>query len=155
MRYRCPKCGHESLNPGMNTLDKRWRKGPCVKATGGCGKKEVVFILVDESQEARIEARAKETGMTRAQAVSEDWGVRADAALKELIGSGVEFTSEDVTLRAGMPPSSGAVGAKMNAAARKGQIKHVGYTKAQRARQHQAELRTWIGTNPVEEDLFG
>lgn len=64
-----------------------------------------------------------------------------------LAATGETFTSEDVTAKVGQPPSSGAVGARINAAAKRGLIEHVGYTKARRANQHGAELRTWRGVN--------
>ena len=89
----------------------------------------------------------KQSGMAAATTTSEPsgWVVRFDQELERRAAQGVPFTSEDVTHSVGQPPSSGAVGARINAAARRGIIEHVGYTKARRANQHGAELRTWKG----------
>lgn len=145
--YRCGSCGRTSVNPGTPGLDSRYRFGPCPKHLGGCGRKRAEHRLVDEQQEQRVEARAKEVGMRAAELAStpSGWVERFDAELERRAATGVPFTSEDVTYAVGQPPSSGAVGARINAAARRGLIVHVGYTKARRPNQHAAELRQWKG----------
>jgi len=95
--------------------------------------------------------RLKEKGMGRAELSEEisasGWNARADAAIRALALLRIEFTSEDVTKRVGLPArSTGAVGARMNAAARRGIIKWTGrMVNAKRPNQHSALLKQWRG----------
>lgn len=94
--------------------------------------------------------REKEVGMRAAEFAStpSGWVEAFDHKLAEYAEAtryGGWFTSEDVTEKVGQPPSPGAVGARMNAAARRGLIVHVGHAKASRANQHATEIRTWRG----------
>lgn len=77
------------------------------------------------------------------------WLIRARHALYVLAAAGQPFTSEDITARVGQPPSSGAVGALMNAASREHAIQKVGRRKAIRQNQHAAEISEWQGTGRV------
>jgi len=142
--WRCSSCRvvvELEQPPGTPTLDDRLRSGHHRRSTGGCGD-EVVWQLVDGQQ-------LKATGMAAATRTSEPsgWVERFDRELERRAAAGTTFTSEDVTHAVGQPPSSGAVGARINAAARRGLIEHVGYAKARRPNQHGAELRTWRGVS--------
>lgn len=94
----------------------------------------------------------KRDGIARANAtVAPEWKDLADAAIRELAASGVEFTSETVTKRVGQPTDPdgrakpNAVGARFSANAKAGLIERVGFTKAERPNQHAAMLSLWRG----------
>lgn len=94
----------------------------------------------------------KRAGIARANAtVAPEWKDLADGVIRELAASGVEFTSEAVTAKVGQPTDSdgrakpNAVGARFSAAANRGLIIRVGFTKAQRPNQHAAMLSLWRG----------
>lgn len=74
------------------------------------------------------------------------WRAVADAVLLDLARTGGPFTSEDVTRVAGQPGHPNAVGALLNAAARRGLIARVGFVQADRANQHGALISQWRGT---------
>ena len=57
-----------------------------------------------------------------------------------------DFTSEDITAKAGQPPHPSQVGAFLSGAARAGILERVGFGKAQRANQHAALLSVWRAT---------
>ena len=73
------------------------------------------------------------------------WVTAFDAELRGFAARGGEFTSEDITALVGQPPSSGAVGARMNAAAQRGLIVRTGDIKANRPNQHRTRISTWRG----------
>lgn len=57
---------------------------------------------------------------------------------------GTVFTSEDVTRVVGQPPNHpNAVGAQINALARRGEIVLQGYVKAKRNNQHATRIGLW------------
>ena len=156
MRYRCITCRRPRQigDPGelIQTIDVRYRQGTCK----GCSalrffESDEQIIPVTKADPALGE-RLKERGMAVAETseamTGEQWAERFDAALVELAQSGADFTSEDVTAKVGMPTrSSGAVGARMNAAAKRGDITWTGqFTAARRANQHAASLRVWRGS---------
>jgi hypothetical protein len=92
--------------------------------------------------------RLKAAGMAAADAnADERWKADFDARLNLLAASGRAFTSEDVTREVGLPPSGSpnAVGARINAAARRGVIVRVGDVKAARVNQHATRISSWIG----------
>ena len=88
--------------------------------------------------------RLKDEGMTLAAGASPAYGTRFLDAIRAF-PMGKRLTSESVTALVGLPPngSEGAVGAWMNGAARKGLIRRVGFTKAQRANQHATMISEW------------
>jgi hypothetical protein len=82
------------------------------------------------------------------QTLTPEWGAKVDAVIHSLALSRVEFTSEAVTARTGMPPvgSGSAVGARVAAAAKRGIILWTGkMQKAERPNQHAALLKVWRG----------
>lgn len=93
----------------------------------------------------------KAEGIARAQAnpSAAPWRAVAMRHLRELALTGEPFTSEDVTARAGQPPTPNSVGALMNTASRQGWIVRVGFGQAERANQHAALISEWRGV-PVE-----
>lgn len=99
--------------------------------------------------DAELSAALKEQGMQQASRnADQQWKDRFDKALQTLAAAGTEFTSEDVTAVTGLPPSGSpsAVGARMNAAAKRGLIVRVGLRNARRAKSHAAMLLTWKGS---------
>lgn len=77
----------------------------------------------------------------------ESWKNAALEAITSLATSGRGFTAEDVREIAGDPPGHyNAMGAAVRAAATRGLIRKVGFTKATRASLHATELALWVGT---------
>lgn len=99
----------------------------------------------------------KDNGMTLALAADDitEWKRRFDDAARYLASTGAPFTSEDVTSITGLPRNTGtnannAVGAMMNALARKGVIRKTGERKpSRRPSSHGAELTAWRGTSSI------
>src|SRR5438105_9718295 len=86
----------------------------------------------------------KERGMALAAgAESPDW--KGAEAIALLARGGEDFTAEDVRALAGDPSHPNALGAALNAAARKGLIVCVGRIKAERPSRHANEVRLWRG----------
>jgi hypothetical protein len=97
--------------------------------------------------------REKRVGIDVAiQHAPDDWLTRAKRAIAQLARESRAFTSEDVTQLAGLPSgdvksnANNAVGALMNAAARKQLIVKTGRrVPSTRVTSHAAELTEWIG----------
>ena len=97
----------------------------------------------------------KERGMAiveTAEAIHSDWIERADDAIRELAGTRfaftgepIPFTAEDVRARVGPPAHPNSMGARMNAAAKRGLIVKAGTVKASRPERHANEMRLWVG----------
>lgn len=74
----------------------------------------------------------------------EDWAKAFEEQVLDFVRLGSQFTSEDVTQLVGQPPNHpNAVGARMNAMARRGFIKRVGFRKAERKNQHATVIGVW------------
>jgi hypothetical protein len=67
-------------------------------------------ISLDAYREG-LARRSRDTGATSALWNTDEWAKAAQLVLDELIERGEPFTSEDVRLVVGSPPSSGAFGA--------------------------------------------
>ena len=92
--------------------------------------------------------RRKQRGMRlaeTAEAIHDDWAERAYAVIVWLAEWGCTFSAEDVRKYASGPAHPNAVGAIINAAARRGVIVPVGITKATRPDRHASLLRLWRG----------
>jgi len=145
---RCTKCKRpreRTDGPALiATLDTRYKAGTCK----GCGA--LRFFESVEARDPDEGWRLAKQGMERAsdaEARAGEWPQRMVDALDELARGGGEFTSEDATDIAGVPVSSGAVGAMINAAAQRGDIVWTGkMTTAQRSRSHGAMLKVWQGS---------
>jgi hypothetical protein len=90
----------------------------------------------------------KERGMAlveTAEAIHGTWVKQADATIEWLAMKGVPFTAEDVRAYVGDPAHPNAMGARLNAAARKGIIVKAGTIKASRPERHANEMRQWVG----------
>jgi DNA-directed RNA polymerase subunit RPC12/RpoP len=151
MIYSCQKCGNPSPDPRLlqHTTSDEYRTGKCLYC-----KRKRVFRRVATEPAGELDAgegrTRAERGMARAAASegrASDWNLAADSVIRELAASGSEFTSEDVTARVGLPlRSPGAVGARMNAASKKGWIAWTGrMSQAERPNQHAAVLKVWKG----------
>jgi len=88
----------------------------------------------------------------------DDWKQRFRAAAEYLADTGAGFTSEDVIYITGLPTgdigmnANNAVGAMMNALARKGVIKKTQLRRqSKRPTSHGAELVVWAGTSNIGE----
>jgi len=91
--------------------------------------------------------REKEVGMRGSEFAEtpSGWVERADAEIRRLAATGRPFTSDVVVGAVGMPAHYNAVGARMNAAARKGIIRKVGHTQAARPSAHARTVAVWQG----------
>ena len=96
----------------------------------------------------------REVGMALAdEAAAAAWKERVDAAISSLarrqgLDGPLPFTAEDVRLLAGDPPegtSPNAMGARFMAAARRGQIRKVGYRNGVRPSLHAHPIAIWVG----------
>lgn len=102
----------------------------------------------------------KQLGMLRAdQAANPDWKERVDEAIAALARARdeydelVRFTAEDVRALAGDPPNHpNAMGARFNAAARRGLIRKVAYRLSGRPTLHRHPIAVWQGydASPAE-----
>lgn len=95
----------------------------------------------------------KTEGMARALDAAANWREVAREAVEWLAASGRDFTSEDLTAIVGLPHPdateanrNNAVGAVISGAARRGLIRRVGLSNANRAVSHAAALSVWRGT---------
>jgi hypothetical protein len=161
-RWRCTNCKRErvvadALPPLTRGLSDKYRAGRCKKCRAYRTFEPVKSDIWDGQQiipagqqDGALGDRLKEKGMgvaEQAEAMTgSDWNSRADAVIRSLALARHPFTSEDVTERVGLPRSSGAVGARMNAASRRGVIKWTGrMASANRPNQHSALLKVWQG----------
>lgn len=94
----------------------------------------------------------KKRGMQQAiDHAEESWRDAFDREVRRLAHTGLPFTSEDVTAAVDLPRGrkgmnrNNAVGAMMNALAKRGVIRKHGYTKSKVVSSHAAILAVWIG----------
>ncbi len=93
----------------------------------------------------------RERGMAAAQArAGPEWGDRCEFVIRLKAASGERFTSEDIRDVVGDPPSSGAMGALINAAARAFIIRQVDWAVPRRPQLHGHLIRVWQGIPEVE-----
>ena len=79
-------------------------------------------------------------------AVPDGWPELADAELKRLAATGEQFTSDVLVGAVGAPENHyNAIGARINAAARAGIIRKVGFTKSSRETGHARTIAVWEG----------
>jgi hypothetical protein len=84
-----------------------------------------------------------------AEAIHGRWVKQADATIEWLAMKGDPFSAEDVRAYVGDPAHPNAMGARINAAARKGLIIKAGTVKADRPERHANEMRLWIGRRQI------
>jgi hypothetical protein len=145
LRWQCTTC--ESIRGGEKGLEPTVAPGLRFGYCLNCNRRRT-FRATTEQAEARAGAAAKERGMDSAetaQALVDGWVERADAELNRLAASGERFTAETLTGRVGMPSHPKAVGARFNAAAKRGLIRKVGFTRANRRAAHSRDLAVWQG----------
>ena len=141
-----PRTVADALPPLTETLNPSYRQGKCRK----CRQLRFFEPIGESKRDPELGQIGKEKGMGKAErsATPEGWVARFDAALHSLALQRIEFTSEDVTARAGFPAEAthNAVGARMNAAARKGQIVWTGRMRsADRPGRHASLSKIWRG----------
>lgn len=136
MTWACVKCGREATDLRLHaTAARGFMSGYCLECrthryfSEGSALKESGMRLVET-----------------AEAIAGPWVEQFDAELSRRAASGEEFSAEDITAVVGRPSHPNAVGARINAAARKGLIEKVGVVKASRRERHANEMRLWRGT---------
>lgn len=99
-------------------------------------------------QDALTEGEAlRDVGMGLAtMAESPDWKERADRAIAALAREGRPFTAETVRRLVGGPSHPNAFGPRFSSAARRGEIRLVGWRLADRSSLHRCKIGVWIGT---------
>lgn len=145
--WTCQSCGREragdaglinSVVPAVkigkchNEKDKltTWRPAPAVNAG------------------VKVGERQAQAGMGKAEraAVPDGWPELADKELRRLAQSGEQFTSDVLVAAVGAPETHfNAIGARINAAARAGVIRKVGFTKSSRESGHARTIAVWEG----------
>jgi hypothetical protein len=80
-----------------------------------------------------------------AEAIHGRWVERADWTIRNLAARREPFSAEDVRRIAGDPVHPNAMGARINAAAKRGVIVKAGVVKASRTERHANEMRLWVG----------
>jgi len=86
------------------------------------------------------------------EAASDAWQAKWDRAIILLAISGEPFCADDVREIAGPPEDHpNACGARFQAAARRGLIRHWGYRKSARAVLHAHPIAEWVGTAKARE----
>ena len=101
----------------------------------------------------RIDAAAGEKlraeGEAKALEAQPVWLEQAEAAMRQLAGTGRPFTAEDLVDIVGLPGvgthRSNAVGALFSRWAKSHQIKEVGTTRTKRKSSHNSTIRVWVG----------
>ena len=78
-------------------------------------------------------------------AINAAWIELAEVAILQLAARGEPFSAEDVARLAGRPSHPNAMGARINAAARRGIIVKAGSVLATRRERHANEMRLWRG----------
>lgn len=98
----------------------------------------------------------KEQGMALALDAAAEWREAAYEAIRGLASTRRPFTSEDVVAQVGLPAGgvrtnrNNAVGAVMNASAKRGWIVKTGrHVTAKRKQLHAAELIEWTGNGGI------
>lgn len=91
--------------------------------------------------------RARDDGMrTAIYATDVQWTAAFDAAIARWAARGEPFTSDEPIAEVGPPIGSpNAVGARMNAAARAGVIRKVGYRPSSRPSRQGGVVAVWVG----------
>ena len=154
-RWVCQTCGHvktpdDALPSLMPGLIPDLRSGKCAGEKGRpyrAFRREIPAGARDLPRGQELKAEGQERA-SNGWSQRDGWGDRFDATVKALAMSRAPFTSEDVTAKVGLPPSGSpsAVGARMTAAAKRGEIRKTGRrVQAQRPNQHAAELTEWRG----------
>lgn len=90
----------------------------------------------------------RDVGMAAADAVQPDeWRAAVDEQIDRLARLGQPFVADDVSAIVGDSPtgSQGAMGARFQAAVKRGAIRRVGYVPSRRASVHAHPVAQWVG----------
>ena len=91
---------------------------------------------------------ARDQGLERVLERKSSYRWRLENAIDELARTGTPFTADHIRNLAGDPPadiSTNLVGAVVNAAAKAGTIRAVGFTYSARVKGHKNVVRSWVG----------
>ena len=100
-----------------------------------------IFAALDEGRRRRDEGQRAAENNTHP-------GVKAafERAIREFAKSGNPFTAEDLRARCQpLASSPNVIGAAISAAAKRGEIRRVGFVQAQRAEAHGRWISQWAG----------
>lgn len=137
MTWVCVTCRKPATVPPQHpTLTVTYRTGWCES----CHVSGRTFRYDGEGRKQRGMALAE-----TAEAIGGEWVNLADRAIYRLAHEGAPFSAEDVARLAGRPTHPNAMGARINAAARKGLIVKAGTVTASRPERHRNEMRLWRG----------
>lgn len=151
--WRCTACKRDWTpadgSPLEETLTAKFRRAKC--AGPKCKRAYRLFEPSGDNERNLRGGRIlgdRAMGRAERSAIPEGWTARFDAALAVMAARREEFTSEDITARVGFPAqsTSNAIGARMNAAAKRGLIVWTGRMQpAARARRHANLVKVWKG----------
>ena len=144
--WSCQACGRQrSSSDGLlSSVVPAVKIGNCVN----CRKQTTWRPTPAINAGVKVGERRKEAGMGAAEraAVPDGWPELADAELKRLAATGEQFTSDVLVGAVGAPENHyNAIGARINAAARAGIIRKVGFTKSSRETGHARTIAVWEG----------
>lgn len=139
------------MNAETRPVGRAPKSTPPDRRQGTTGVRQTAEPLtLDQALEESLEEgrRRRDAGMefaTHSTLIS--WKRVAEKRLAELAATGREFTAEDLRERVGHPLGShdNSMGPLFGAAARRGEIVHVGYQQATRPEAHARILRVWRG----------
>ena len=145
-KWTCQGCGNSrSSDAGLiASVVPATKLGPCRH----CRKSTVWRPTAAVNAGSAVGERRAQAGMGRAEraAVPEGWTAAADEELRRLAATGEHFTSDVLVGAIGAPETHyNAIGARINAAARKGIIRKVGFTKSSRETGHARTIAVWEG----------
>jgi len=144
--WTCQACGRQrsSAEGLLPSVVPAVRLGKCFT----CNKQTTWRPTPAVNAGVKVGERLAQRGMGKAEraATPDGWVERADAELKRLASSGERFTSDALVAAVGAPENHyNAIGARINAAARRGLIRKAGFTKSSRESGHARTIAVWEG----------
>lgn len=144
--WTCQGCGRQRGSDAglISSVVPATKIGKCIH----CRKQTVWRPTAAVNAGAKVGERRAQAGMGKAEraAIPEGWTEAADAELRRLARAGDEFTSDTLVGVIGVPETHyNAIGARINAAARAGLIRKVGFTKSSRETGHARTIAVWKG----------
>lgn len=144
--WTCQACGNTRTSDAglVNSVVPATKLGQCRV----CRKTVVWRPTAPVNAGAKVGERRAQAGMGRAEraAIPDGWTAIADEELRRLARAGEPFTSDVLVAAVGAPDNHhNAIGARINAAARAGLIRKVGFTKSSRETGHARTIAVWEG----------
>ena len=105
-------------------------------------------MIVDPAQSLLdLSTTLRDRGAEGALSSSPEWAAEARAVLQALAASGHEFTADDITARAGLPPSPNAAGTILLNGLKERLIVNVGWSSSTRVPAHRRRIGVYRGAS--------